>query len=189
MPTTPKVFQLFLKYIVCALPSGLLLIDQSRAHQRVLYEQFLGVITKDRVASQQLLFPVAISLDTTQKANFKEVEDILTHIGFQWNPLQNSLLEITAAPDLVSQDQVEKIIEEVLFSGQEGKKDGNSSMADKLAKKMAKALAIKAGITLEIQSQQQLIDNLFGCKETSVSPFNKPIFITLEKAEIEQKML
>ena len=110
-------------------------------------------------------------------------------IGFQWNPLQNSLLEITAAPDLVSQDQVEKIIEEVLFSGQEGKKDGNSSMADKLAKKMAKALAIKAGITLEIQSQQQLIDNLFGCKETSVSPFNKRIFITLEKAEIEQKML
>ena len=62
-------------------------------------------------------------------------------------------------------------------------------MDDKLAKKMAKALAIKAGITLEIQSQQQLIDNLFGCKETSVSPFNKRIFITLEKGEIEQKML
>mgnify|MGYP001287577350 CR=1 FL=1 len=73
MPRTPKVFQLFSKYIVCALPSGLLLIDQSRAHQRVLYEQFLGVITKDRAASQQLLFPVAITLDTTQKAYFKEV--------------------------------------------------------------------------------------------------------------------
>ena len=62
-------------------------------------------------------------------------------------------------------------------------------MADKLAKNMAKALAIKAGITLEIQAQQQLIDNLFGCKETLVSPSNKRIFITLEKAEIEQKML
>ncbi|MBL6668746.1 MAG: DNA mismatch repair endonuclease MutL [Flavobacteriaceae bacterium] len=189
MPRTPKVFQLFSKYIVCALPSGLLLIDQSRAHQRVLYEQFLGVITKDRAASQQLLFPVAITLDTTQKAYFKEVEDILVHIGFQWNPIQNSLLEITAAPDLVSQDQVEKIIEEVLFFEHEGKKDANSSMADKLAKKMAKALAIKAGITLEIKAQQELIDNLFGCKETLVSPFNKRIFITLEKAEIEQKML
>jgi DNA mismatch repair protein MutL len=54
---------------------------------------------------------------------------------------------------------------------------------------MALSLSIKAGSALEIVSQQQLIDNLFGCKETLVSPFNKRIFITLEKSEIEQKMM
>ena len=53
---------------------------------------------------------------------------------------------------------------------------------------MAKNLAIKTGEPLQVEEQQVLLDDFFGCKETSVSPFNKPIFITLEKREIEQKL-
>ncbi len=187
--STPKVFQLFSKYIVCALPSGLLLIDQTRAHQRVLYEQFLGMITTQKGASQQLLFPVSISLDNEQKNYFEEVSALLDNLGFQWKPLAGTQLELTGAPELIGQNQVQKVLEEALSPPAFEEEEAPISLADTLAKKMALSLSIKAGSALEIVSQQQLIDNLFGCKETLVSPFNKRIFITLEKSEIEQKMM
>lgn len=189
MTTTPKVFQLFSKYIVCALPSGLLIIHQSRAHQRVLYEQFLTMITTEKGASQQLLFPVEILLDNQQKNSFMEVEEMLSQIGFQWNTISSETIEIIGTPNVVAQEEVQKVLEEILLPLSFEQENPSISLADTFAKKMAKTLAVKSGSGLEMQAQQQLIDNLFGCKETLISPFNKRIFITLEKEEIEQKMM
>jgi len=189
MTTTPKVFFFFSKYIVCALPSGLLIIHQNRAHQRVLYEQFLTMITNEKGASQQLLFPIEVLLDKQQKDCFKEIEEMLSQIGFQWNTISSDTIEIKGIPNLVAQEEVQKVIEEILMPLSFEQENPSISLADTLAKKLAQTLAIKSGNSLEVQAQQQLIDNLFGCKETLISPLNKRIFITLEKEEIEQKMM
>ena len=79
---TPKVFQLFKKYIVTSTRSGLLIINQNRAHQRVLYEAFLSSISERNINSQQLMFPKELDLSTKQLALFDDFEDNLKAMGF-----------------------------------------------------------------------------------------------------------
>jgi len=77
VPQATRVFQLFSKYIVCPLRTSMLLIDQSRAHQRILYERFLSAITTKKGISQQLLFPLTIELNPQQEEQFKSSYEIL----------------------------------------------------------------------------------------------------------------
>ena len=188
VPQSTRVFQLFLKYIVCPLQTHMLLIDQARAHQRVLYERFLSSITDKKGLSQQLLFPIAIELNPQQVEVYHQNKDILESLGFQIKLKKDKILEILGNPEHCPASKIEEIIETLLLDASEERSVEHLSQADQIAKTLAKSLAIKSGEPLESEEQQSLLDDFFGCKETSISPFNKPIFITLEKTEIEQKL-
>jgi len=187
VPQRTRVFQLFLKYIVCPLQSSMILIDQNRAHQRVLYERFLTAITAKKGVSQQLLFPLEMKLNAMQLEEFKLSGEVLESLGFELALKPGGILEVLGGPEHCPQSKIEAVLE-TLFSGTEDRSIAHFSQADQIAKSMAKSLAIKSGDLLAIEEQQTLLDDFFGCKETSVSPFNKPIFITLDKREIEQKL-
>ena len=187
-PQITRVFQLFSKYIVCPLKSSMLLIDQHRAHQRILYERFLSAITSRKGESQHLLFPIFITLNPQQLEQFKGTEDILDSLGFQIKLKDNKTLEISGAPELCPSHKIEDVIESILSESDQISEDQHFSYADQVAKSLAKSLSIKTGDSLLIVEQQVLLDDFFGCKETTISPFNKKIFITLEKSEIEQKL-
>ena len=188
VPQSTRVFQLFLKYIVCPLQTHMLLIDQARAHQRVLYERFLSSITNKKGLSQQLLFPIAIELNPQQVEVYDQNKDILESLGFQMKLKKDKILEILGSPEHCPASKIEELIETLLSDAGEERSVEHLSQADQIAKTLAKSLAIKSGEPLESEEQQSLLDDFFGCKETSISPFNKPIFITLEKTEIEQKL-
>ena len=188
VPQSTRVFQLFLKYIVCPLQTHMLLIDQARAHQRVLYERFLSSITNKKGLSQQLLFPIAIELNPQQVEVYDQNKDILESLGFQIKLKKDKILEILGNPEHCPASKIEELIETLLLDAGEERSVEHLSQADQIAKTLAKSLAIKSGEPLESEEQQSLLDDFFGCKETSISPFNKPIFITLEKTEIEQKL-
>ena len=188
VPQSTRVFQLFLKYIVCPLQTHMLLIDQARAHQRVLYERFLSSITDKKGLSQQLLFPIAIELNPQQVEVYHQNKDILESLGFQIKLKKDKILEILGNPEHCPASKIEELIETLLLDAGEERSVEHLSQADQIAKTLAKSLAIKSGEPLESEEQQSLLDDFFGCKETSISPFNKPIFITLEKTEIEQKL-
>ena len=188
VPQSTRVFQLFLKYIVCPLQTHMLLIDQARAHQRVLYERFLSSITDKKGLSQQLLFPIAIELNPQQVEVYHKNKDILESLGFQIKLKKDKILEILGNPEHCPASKIEELIETLLLDAGEERSVEHLSQADQIAKTLAKSLAIKSGEPLESEEQQSLLDDFFGCKETSISPFNKPIFITLEKTEIEQKL-
>ena len=188
VPQSTRVFQLFLKYIVCPLQTHMLLIDQARAHQRVLYERFLSSITDKKGLSQQLLFPIAIELNPQQVEVYDQNKDILESLGFQIKLKKDKILEILGSPEHCPASKIEELIETLLLDAGEERSVEHLSQADQIAKTLAKSLAIKSGEPLESEEQQSLLDDFFGCKETSISPFNKPIFITLEKTEIEQKL-
>ena len=188
VPQSTRVFQLFLKYIVCPLQTRMLLIDQARAHQRVLYERFLSSITNKKGLSQQLLFPIAIELNPQQVEVYDQNKDILESLGFQMKLKKDKILEILGSPEHCPASKIEELIETLLSDAGEERSVEHLSQADQIAKTLAKSLAIKSGEPLESEEQQSLLDDFFGCKETSISPFNKPIFITLEKTEIEQKL-
>ena len=187
-PQITRVFQLFSKYIVCPLKTSMLLIDQHRAHQRILYERFLSAITSKKGVSQQLLFPIFIELNPQQLEQFKGTQDILDSLGFQIKLIDQKELKILGTPELCPSNKIEDVIESILSESDQISDDQHFSYADQVAKSLAKSLSIKTGDTLLMVEQQVLLDDFFGCKETTISPFNKKIFITLEKGEIEQKL-
>lgn len=188
VPQSTRVFQLFFKYIVCPLQTSMLLIDQGRAHQRVLYERFLGLMTGNKGLSQQLLFPIEMEINPQQVEIYRQNKDILESLGFQMNLDKDKTLEVVGSPEHCPPTKIEELIETLLSKEGEDRSVAHFSQADQIAKTLAKSLAIKSGEPLESEEQQSLLDDFFGCKETSISPFNKPIFITLEKTEIEQKL-
>ena len=97
-------------------------------------------------------------------------------------------LEVMGCPEHCPHSKIESVIE-TLLSGENSHLSGKHlSQADQIAKTLSKTLSIKAGEVLTSTEQQTLLDDFFGCKETSISPFNKSIFISLQKTEIEQKL-
>ncbi len=188
VPQSTRFFQLFSKYIVCPLQTSMLLIDQRRAHQRVLYERFLASITEKTSLSQQLLFPLEVELNPKQIEEYHQNKEILLALGFQMELKGKKTLEIVGSPENCPHSKIESVIETLLSGENSGQSIEHLSQADQIAKTLAKTLSIKSGEVLTPIEQQVLLDNFFGCKETSVSPFNKSIFISLEKFEIEKKL-
>lgn len=184
---SPKVFQLFNKYIVTSLRSGLLIMDQQRAHQRVLYETFLKGITQRDILSQQLLFPREIQLTHSQIALFEGYQENLHAVGFV-TQLSNNKIVITGVPAICNDKQLNQLFEDVFASTEQETPLESFSQADFISKVIAKSLSIKSGKDLSIIEQQALVDDLFACKETLLSPFDRQIFVTLDKEELENKL-
>ncbi len=184
---TPKVFQLFKKYIVTSTRSGLLIINQKRAHQRVLYEAFLSSITERNINSQQLMFPKELELSTKQLALFDDFEDNLKAMGFI-SERHNNKLMIIGIPSICDDRQVEQLFEEVLTASDSSEDLESFSQADYIAKLMSRSLAVDSYKPLSTIEQQVLVDDLFACKEPLTCPFNRKIFITLDKEELDKKL-
>ena len=180
-----KIFQLFQKYIVSSLRSCLLVIDQQRAHQRILYEQFLNHLTGKPSPRQQLLFPLHKEMTPHERVLLESHQDTIAALGFEieW---EDSQLTIKGIPAVCSESQIDEVLEALLSMEEQAIE--SYSPSDLMAKIMAKTLSIKSGKTLEHQEQDRLINDLFACKETQVSPFNRQIFVTLEKDELEKKL-
>ena len=183
----PKVFQLFKKYIVTSTRSGLLIINQKRAHQRVLYEAFLSSITERNINSQQLMFPKELELSTKQLALFDDFEDNLKAMGFISERHKNKLM-IIGIPSICDDRHVEQLFEEVLTASDSSEDLESFSQADYIAKLMSRSLAVDSYKPLSTIEQQVLVDDLFACKEPLTCPFNRKIFITLDKEELDKKL-
>ena len=187
-PKENRVYQLFSKYIVCPLQTSMIIIDQNRAHQRILYEDFLSSMTTKKNSSQQLLFPLKIKLNAKQALELDNVKEIIDSIGFKFELKKNHFLEIYGSPQQCPESKIKETLDSLLSGENIDHSIKHFSQADHIAKKLAKKLAIKSGDFLEKEELQVLLNKFFDCKETQISPFNKPIFISLGKTEIEQKL-
>jgi len=167
----------------------MLLIDQHRAHQRVLYEDFLKQITVKEGVSQQLLFPLVLNFSKGELAILTELRDQLEHTGFVFSKIQDGALEITGVPSTAKEGDVSSILEQVISDVQNEVPDSNFSQTDMLAKSLAKSLAIKTGQVLTLVEQEHLVNSLFACKEPNSTPTNRPTFITLSLDELDRKFL
>ena len=184
---TVKVFQLMNRYIVSSIGSALLLIDQQRAHERILYEQFLKTITQKKTASQQLLFPYKLELNPTQQAFLSDLEEVLVEAGFIFERDSNTTIIIKGIPSSSSEKEIPNIFENLFNSLESDLPADSFSQSDVLSKSLAKTLSIKRGVSMKSEEQQRLLDDLFACKETQLSPFNRQIFVTLTQEELDKK--
>lgn len=182
-----KSFQLNNKYIVTPFKSGVLMINQYRAHFRILYENLLKNITEQPAASQQLLFPLELNLNAHSNEIFKELKESLENTGFSFTKITNQSVVINGIPDMIQESQVDKIIDE-LFTEFENEVPSTGFESNTiLAKSLAKNMAIKNGISLKEDEQQQLINSLFYCKDYLQTPDDKQIFINLSVDDIDKK--
>jgi DNA mismatch repair protein MutL len=187
--TSKTTFQLHQKYIVSTLKSGMLVIDQNRAHQRILYENFLKHITIKEATSQQLLFPLQLHFTPNETKIIDDLKADLEHTGFVFSVLNKNEVTVTGVPVGVPESEVSIILEQLISDVESDVPDASFSAADLLAKSMAKSLAIKNGQSLNSTEQEHMVNSLFACKEPNVSPTNRPTFITMEVDDIEKKFM
>ncbi|MEQ3665134.1 MULTISPECIES: DNA mismatch repair endonuclease MutL [unclassified Olleya] len=187
--TKQSTYQLNNKFIISTIKSGMLVIDQHRAHQRVLYEDYLRHITIKEGVSQQLLFPLDLHFSKQEIALINQLKDDLESTGFVFQSIKDETVEITGVPVNVPESEVSIILEQLISDVENEVPDSNFSATDLLAKSMAKSLAIKTGQSLTNTEQEHLVNRLFACKEPNVSPTNRTTFITMSVDELEKKFM
>ncbi|MEC4114027.1 DNA mismatch repair endonuclease MutL [Myroides pelagicus] len=185
--TNSRTFQINRKYIVSPIKSGLVVIDQGRAHQRILYEKFMQDITDHRASTQQLLFPLTLYYAPYEVVILKELQELLKQTGFGFESLGSDHVVISGLPVNVAESEASIVLEDLITDFQEGIPNTKFSQSDRIAKSLAYSLAVKTGVTLTEEEQENIVNTLFGCKEPDVSPFKKPTFITMKVEDIEKR--
>ncbi len=181
------IYQIHRKYIVNPIKSGMVIVDQNRAHQRVLYEQFLTNMTLNQANSQQLLFPLQLHFSKTKIALLSELKLSLQTTGFVFDENQDESILISGIPANITETEVSKVLEYLLSDLEDGIPENSYSQNDTIAKSMAKSLAIKTGTYLTETAQENLVNALFACKDPNVSPNQKPTFITMRVEDLDRK--
>ena len=182
-----NVYQIHKKYIVSPIKSGMVIVDQQRAHQRVLYEQFLTNMTVHQASSQQLLFPLNLYFSSGEMELINELKLSLVNTGFVFEETNDDHVVISGIPVNVTESEVSILLEQLLSDLQDGIPENSFSQNDSIAKSMARSLAVKTGISLTVKEQENLVNGLFACKDPNVSPFQKPTFITMRVEDLDKK--
>ena len=182
-----KTYQIHKKYIVNPIKSGMIIVDQQRAHQRILYEQFLTNITVHLASSQQLLFPLHLYFSKDEMQLISELKPSLTNTGFVFEETNEDSVVISGLPVNISESEVSIVFEQLLSDLHNGIPESSFSQNDTIAKSMARSLAVKTGAYLTEKEQENLVNGLFACKDPNVSPFQKPTFITMRVEDLDKK--
>ncbi len=180
-------YQLQRKYIITTIKSGMIILNQHRAHERVLYEEMLKNITMANAVSQQLLFPLMLSFSVQEMVILKSVKEQLENTGFVFGAFKDEEIEIMGIPTVITESEVSVLLEQLLSDLENEVPEKGFSQTDILARSMAKSVAVKTGILLDQMQQQHLVNSLFACTEPTITPDNKPTFITLTVDEIDKK--
>ncbi|MHA7058011.1 DNA mismatch repair endonuclease MutL [Aquimarina sp. M1] len=180
-------YQLRRKYIVTTIKSGMVIIHQHRAHQRILYEEVLRNITMASAVSQQLLFPLKLSFSKQEIKFLKEVQEQLENTGFVFEDIKPEEITITGIPTVTTESEVSVLLEKLMSDIEQEVPDSGFSLTDLLARSISGSLAVRTGADLAKEQQQHIVNSLFACTEPTITPDNKPTFITLTVDDIDKK--
>ena len=183
----PVLWQLHNKYIFSQIKSGLMIVDQHVAHERILYERALRSLEDNHPISQQLLFPQHIDLLPRELALVRELMPELERIGFQLRFFGGMSLIIDGIPGDVRGGREESILREVLESYEEFGETKTLSGREALAASFGCKAAIKAGDKLNQEEMHVLIEQLFQTHMPYVCPHGRPIVIKLAIDELDRR--
>ncbi|MBB2145678.1 DNA mismatch repair endonuclease MutL [Pedobacter sp. LMG 31464] len=188
-PVQKQFMQIHHRYIVSQIKSGVMIIDQQAAHERILYERFLLHLDDRKGASQQSLFPQTVTLSPNDYELAKSLLDDIKSLGFEVREFGKNTLVIEGIPvDLGSTNINETQLFEHLIEGfKNSQQELKLDKRDALARSMAKNSAIKGGTALSQQEMNTLIEELFACKTPNFSISGKPVIQTMALTEIAQK--
>ena len=181
-----RVFQLHKKYILSQVKSGLLLIDQHEAHQRIIYEHLKKRSNSGKNPIQQVLFPTIVEFNLQDSILLTELLPTLLSLGFEVKKQQTTTFSICGIPadlpEIEGKEAIEHILEVFKNTESSAEIEERSAIMQALAKKMA----IKYGQILSVEEMRNLIDGLFACETPNNSPNGKTIVTLLNFESIEQ---
>ena len=182
-------FQLQNKYIISPIKSGMMVIHQHLAHQRILYEELLKNITVHQAVSQQLLFPLELTFSIPDIQALQKIQEQLEHTGFVFGAFGEDTLSIKGIPAALLEGQASMVLEQLIKDIMDEVPDAGFSQNDLLVRSMAKSMAIKTGVSLNSEEREHLVNQLFMCKEPSISPSNQAVIITLDANDLDKKFI
>ena len=175
------------KYIITSLKSGLALIDQHRAHVRILFDQYITNIRQQRGASQQVLFPEIVEFTASEATVLPTLLEDMRFIGFDLTNLGNNSYAINGLPagveNLDPVSLIRNMVDRVIDTGCEV----HEEICDSLALSLAKAAAIRPGKILSGEEMDNLLASLFSCQESNLTPDGKTIISKLTDEELEKR--
>ena len=183
IPESSRYLQVNQSYILTTVKSGIMLIDQQLAHTRVLFEKFLKQMENHNGASQQELFPQAMTLNLNDASLLKELLPELENIGFVMEQVNPTTFMINGTPTDAAGCEPVEILEKILDNYKINRTDLQLDRKLDLAKSLASQLSIKAQTKLSETEMQNLVDQLFACNVAEVAPNGKKIFVIISMEE------
>jgi DNA mismatch repair protein MutL len=185
--TKRKFFQVKNKYVLCQVKSGVMMIDQRRAHERILFEQFLQCLGDGKTASQADMFPLTAELNPSDYYVLKEIENELGMLGFRFRDEGGYKITITGRPALNETPNTLEMLEILLEDYKSKENAASEGTREKVASAMAGVYAIPYGKTLDHDEMEELFDKLFACQSPNYSPKGKPVVNILTLEDIDKK--
>lgn len=180
-------FQLKARYILTPVKSGVMIIDQTKAHQRILFEYYLAIIEHHTGIAQQELFPQIVEFNPADYALLIGIAEELHSIGWDIRPFGGNSVAIYGSPASLSNQNFKEVLEGLMQEFKNNEAGLQDSSKTKIARSMSIASAIKPGQTLSQTEMQDLFDKLFACESPNTSPGGKPTLFILGLDELEKR--
>lgn len=178
------IVQIQNRYLLAPIKSGMLLIDQRRAHERILYDQFQAALTKRNGASQQLLFPKTITLMPVDFQLALDLRDDLTNLGFEFDELGANTFVIRGVPALIMGENEEELFANLLAQLRADTGRLKLDRVESMARSLARRSAMRYVNRLSATERKALVNQLFASANPSYTPTGEPVTVVLSLDKI-----
>ncbi|MFA6571663.1 MAG: DNA mismatch repair endonuclease MutL [Bacteroidota bacterium] len=182
-----RIWQLHNKYIFCQTQTGVMILDQHAAHERVLYEKAIKAMNREFAYSQSLLFGVKVMLNTGETAIVHELENDFRDLGYDFEFSGDGSITLTGVPLDVKSGIEESSFKEIIEQFEEYQKIRHTNKRDNLAASFSCKAAIKTGQYLTSEQMQNLITDLFKCAMPYACPHGRPTIIEFNLEEFDKR--
>lgn len=179
-------FQLHGKYIVSQVKSGMMLVDQQAAHERILYEKYLNYVEHQSGASQQCLFPQSVTLSLSDFILVMEMKDEIEGLGFLFEEFGKDSIIINGIPADMASGNEKSLFEGLVEQYKWNKAELSLSRNENLARAIAKRSSVKMEKCLQPEEMNAIIDQLFACSYPNYTPDGVSTFVVLGMDQINQ---
>ena len=180
-------FQFKNRYVITSLKSGMLMIDQHRAHVRILFEQYINQIENRKALSQQILFPELLELSADDALIFEQMQPDLQYLGFDFESQTDHSFNVRGVPENVGTGSVIDLLLVMLDKTKTTAEDLSTTMHASIAFSLAESSALKNGQRLSSEEMSDLIDRLFACGNHNFTPDGKKIITIFTHEEIDKR--
>ena len=183
---SPSHYQYKGQYIMTAVKSGLMIIDQHRAHVRILYEHYQTLQKNRQWVSQKLLFPEILQLTATEQNMFEKVSAQMAEMGFELSSLGNGSYAVNGIPAGLEGINPIALVRDMIDNADASGAQIQEEIGNSLALSLARNAAIPVGQILGNDEMEGIINDLFACQNVNYAPDGKPILTILKQQEIER---
>ena len=184
VPHTNCYFQLKGRYIVTPVQSGLMLIDQKRAHERILFEKYMTTLNTQKVTGQKSLFPEILELSAGDFMLVGEILADLEYLGFELNVFGKNGYAIHATPPDLSYTRAKEVLIELIEHYKNTEGSIREKMKERVVLALAKASAISYNTALSCEEMNEMTGNLFACKHHNFTADGKTIIHILNYEDV-----